>query len=54
MPDAPLSTKIAGKVVLDEIVPAGDPWGAVVRAGDVLTIIDLVGQRRWILCAMIM
>jgi len=34
-----------GSVVLDETVPARAPWSAVVRAGHVLTIVDLHGNQ---------
>lgn len=34
-----------GSVVLDETVPARAPWSAVVAAGDVLTIVDLLGNQ---------
>lgn len=34
-----------GAVVLDEIVGSRGPWSAVVRAGDVLTIVDLHGNQ---------
>ena len=34
-----------GEIILDEIVPAKQEWGAVVRASDVLTIVDLEGQQ---------
>jgi hypothetical protein len=30
-----------GEVLLDEVVPARAPWSAVVRQGDVLTIVDV-------------
>jgi urea carboxylase-associated protein 1 len=33
------------RVVLDEIVPPGQPWGHVVRGGEVLRLIDLEGQQ---------
>jgi urea carboxylase-associated protein 1 len=33
------------KFILDEIVPARQPWGARIAANDVLTIIDLEGQQ---------
>ena len=33
------------KIILDEIVPARQPWGARIAANDVLTIIDLEGQQ---------
>jgi uncharacterized protein len=32
-------------VVLDEIVPAGKPWGHVVRQGEILRLVDLEGQQ---------
>jgi hypothetical protein len=32
---------VAGEVMLDEVVPARAPWSAVVRQGDVLTIVDV-------------
>ncbi|MCC7480924.1 MAG: DUF1989 domain-containing protein, partial [Hyphomicrobiales bacterium] len=32
-------------IILDEVVPAGKPWGARLAAHDVLTIIDLEGQQ---------
>ncbi|MBL8903549.1 MAG: DUF1989 domain-containing protein [Rhizobiales bacterium] len=32
-------------IILDEVVPAGRPWGARLAAHDVLTIIDLEGQQ---------
>ncbi|MBY6678704.1 urea carboxylase-associated family protein [Rhodococcus sp. BP-149] len=36
---------VAGRVILDEVAPARGPWSAVVRAGDVLTILDLEGNQ---------
>ena len=36
---------VPGEVVLDEVAPARGPWSAVVRAGDVLTILDLEGNQ---------
>jgi urea carboxylase-associated protein 1 len=33
------------EVVCDEIVPAGRPWGRVIRRGEVLRIVDLHGQQ---------
>ena len=33
------------KIILDEVVPAGQPWGARIAVQDVLTIIDLEGQQ---------
>lgn len=36
---------VAGRVILDEVAPASGPWSAVVRAGDVLTILDLEGNQ---------
>jgi len=35
----------AGRIVLDEIVPARAPWSGVVRAGHVLTIVDVGGNQ---------
>jgi urea carboxylase-associated protein 1 len=34
-----------GVVILDEIVPAGRPWGHVVRGGEILRLVDLEGQQ---------
>jgi urea carboxylase-associated protein 1 len=34
-----------GDVILDECVEARGPWSAVVKAGDVLTIVDLEGNQ---------
>src|ERR1700751_4883626 len=34
-----------GAILLDEIVPARAPWSAVVRRGDVLTIVDVGGNQ---------
>ena len=31
--------------ILDEIIPAGKPWSAIVPDGHYLTIIDLEGQQ---------
>lgn len=42
---AGLTTLPAGAVVLDEVVPARAPWSAVVRAGHVLTVVDLEGNQ---------
>jgi uncharacterized protein len=36
---------VAGVVVVDEIVPAGRPWGHVVRGGEILRLVDLEGQQ---------
>ncbi|TJZ78240.1 urea carboxylase-associated family protein [Rhodococcus oryzae] len=36
---------VPGAVVLDETVGARGPWSAVVRAGEVLTIVDLHGNQ---------
>src|SRR5260370_16560149 len=38
-------SEVAGRVVLDEIVPAGDPWGHIVRQGEILRLVDLEGQQ---------
>jgi len=35
-------------VVLDEIVPAGKPWGRAVRQGEILRLVDLEGQHHLI------
>lgn len=35
----------SGTIILDEIVPAGRPWGGIVRKGEVLRIVDLEGQQ---------
>jgi urea carboxylase-associated protein 1 len=34
-----------GKIVSDDMVPAGGNWGAVVRGGHVLRIVDLEGKQ---------
>ncbi len=31
--------------ILDEIIPAGKPWSAVVQEGHYLTIVDIEGQQ---------
>lgn len=36
---------VPGAVILDRIAPAFAPWSTVVRAGDVLTIVDLYGNQ---------
>ncbi|MGH3248767.1 MAG: DUF1989 domain-containing protein, partial [Trebonia sp.] len=36
---------VSGKILLDEIVPARAPWSAVVRQGDILTIVDVGGNQ---------
>jgi urea carboxylase-associated protein 1 len=36
---------VDGQVILDETVPARAPWSAVVRRGQVLTIVDLEGNQ---------
>jgi urea carboxylase-associated protein 1 len=38
-------SEVAGRVVLDEIVPAGRPWGHIVRQGEILRLVDLEGQQ---------
>ena len=35
----------AGTVLLDEVVPARQPWGRVIRKGETLRIVDLEGQQ---------
>jgi uncharacterized protein len=37
--------ELAGRVLVDEIVPAGRPWGHVVRQGEILRLVDLEGQQ---------
>ena len=34
-----------GAIVYDHIVPARSPWSRVIRAGQILRIIDLEGQQ---------
>jgi urea carboxylase-associated protein 1 len=36
---------VCGLVVLDEVVPAGGPWGHLVRRGEILRLVDLEGQQ---------
>jgi len=36
---------VAGRIVLDDRVPSNAPWSAVVRAGHVLTIVDVGGNQ---------
>ena len=36
---------VPGATILDEIVEARGPWSAIVKAGDVLTIVDLHGNQ---------
>jgi urea carboxylase-associated protein 1 len=36
---------LGGFVVLDEIVPAGKPWGHGVSQGEILRLVDLEGQQ---------
>ena len=36
---------VDGPVILDEVVPARAPWSAIVRRGQVLTIVDLEGNQ---------
>ncbi|WP_322411190.1 urea amidolyase associated protein UAAP2 [Microbacterium invictum] len=47
-PDVPLDPSeplVPGDIVLDEIVAPRAPWSAVIRAGDVLTIVDVGGNQ---------
>src|SRR5512140_3168043 len=37
--------RAAGEIVLDQVVPARAPWSAVVRAGQVLTLVDVGGNQ---------
>ena len=39
------ATEIGGNVLIDEIVPAGRPWGHVLRRGEILRLVDLEGQQ---------
>jgi uncharacterized protein len=39
------ASEVAGRVLLDEIVPAGRPWGHIVRQGEILRLVDLEGQQ---------
>jgi urea carboxylase-associated protein 1 len=34
-----------GKILLDEIIPPGKPWTAIVKRGHILRIVDLQGQQ---------
>lgn len=34
-----------GEILRDEVIPARAPWSAVVRAGDVLTLVDVGGNQ---------
>jgi uncharacterized protein len=36
---------MSDEILLDEIVPAGKPWGHVVKRGEILRLIDLHGQQ---------
>lgn len=36
---------LAGRIVSDEIVPAGSAWSATIPAGECLTILDLEGRQ---------
>jgi uncharacterized protein YcgI (DUF1989 family) len=36
---------VSGKIVEDRIIPPGEPWGRVLKAGQVLRIVDLQGQQ---------
>lgn len=42
---ADVAALVPGAVVLDQHVEARGPWSAVVKAGDVLTIVDLEGNQ---------
>ena len=35
----------ADAIVVDDIVPAGRPWGGLVRRGEILRLVDLEGQQ---------
>jgi uncharacterized protein len=32
-------------IIIDEVVPAGRPWGRAVRQGEILRLVDLKGQQ---------
>jgi uncharacterized protein len=34
-----------GRIVSDEIVPPGQPWGKIIREGEILRIVDLKGRQ---------
>ena len=36
---------VGGTIVRDDVVQARAPWGCVVEAGQVLTIVDLAGNQ---------
>lgn len=36
---------VEGEIVLDEVVAPRDPWSAIVKKGDVLTIVDVGGNQ---------
>jgi len=36
---------VSGKIVEDRTIPPGEPWGRVLKAGQVLRIIDLQGRQ---------
>ena len=38
-------TTASGKVLEDRVIPAGEPWGRVLRAGQTLRIVDLEGRQ---------
>jgi urea carboxylase-associated protein 1 len=40
-----LSPVLAGRILLDEVVPARAPWTAIVRQGQTLRIVDLEGNQ---------
>jgi len=39
------ASEFTGRVLLDEIVPAGRPWGHIVQNGEILRLVDLEGQQ---------
>jgi len=38
-------TQITGNIVSDDIVPAREPWSAILKRGQFLRLIDLEGQQ---------
>jgi urea carboxylase-associated protein 1 len=39
------SGEIHGRVLSDDLIPAGGPWGAVLKKGQVLRIVDVEGRQ---------
>ena len=45
MSKAGLPGTVLGTIIVDEVVPAGRPWGHVIRQREVLRLVDLEGQQ---------